>query len=103
MRFVTPLDDAAQAFLKKLMKNAKTFRLRQRAHAILLSNKRYSIEAIADIYDVHRDTVSRWIKHWNEKGVEGLEDAPKPGRPKKKASENSTKTDYITLSKLRRI
>jgi transposase len=101
MRFITPLDDSTEKYLFGLLKNGKTFRLRMRAHAILLSSKKYSIDAIADIYNVHRDTVSRWINNWEEKGVEGLEDAPKPGRPRVRPQ--SEKKSYVALSHLRKV
>ncbi len=100
MRFITPVDKATEKYLTDILKRGKKFRLRMRAHAILLSSKKYSIDAIADIYDVHRDTVSRWINNWEEKGIEGLEDRPKPGRPRKYAT--TEKQNYISLSNLKK-
>ena len=33
--------------------------------------------------EVHPETVSGWLNQWQERGLEGLADAPKPGRRRK--------------------
>ena len=68
----------------KLIKNHQTnsnFRIRNRSHAMLLSSEKFSIDEIAKICRVDRDTVSGWMNNWNELGEQGLEDEEKPGRP----------------------
>lgn len=82
MKFIRSLTQHEREVLNELVKGANQHRTRQRAHAILLSSKNYSIEDLSVIFDVHRDTVSRWISVWINKGLSGLFDAPKPGRPK---------------------
>jgi transposase len=52
-----------------------------RAHSILLSARGYAIEEIADIYKVHRDTVSSWLDRWEQSGFDGLPDKSRSGRP----------------------
>ena len=54
---------------------------RRRAQALLLSAKGYSCKAIADLLSVHRTSVSLWIDAWEAKGLAGLRDAPRSGRP----------------------
>lgn len=54
-----------------------------RAHAVLLSERRYSLEQIADIYQVDRDRVSQWREWWEAEQVAGLDDEPRSGRPPK--------------------
>lgn len=83
MKFVSNLSNTELNTLNKLIKDASQHRTRQRAHAIVLSAKNYSIDDLSNIFDVHRDTVSRWIDVWGEQGMNGLFDAPKPGRPRK--------------------
>src|SRR5215216_917645 len=61
--------------------NSHTFRLRNRSQAILLSFDKFSIDDIAKICRVDRDSVSRWIDNWNELGETGLQDSEKTGRP----------------------
>jgi len=40
-----------------------------------------TIKEIVKIYQVDRDTVSSWIKQWEQTGVESLYDKPRSGRP----------------------
>ena len=36
--------------------------------------KNYDIDNLAGIFDVHRDTINRWLVMWDQKGVLGLYD-----------------------------
>jgi transposase len=77
------VENMADTDRQKLLENNQTsdnFRLRNRSHAILLSFQKHSIDEIAAICGVHRNTVSRWIDWWNEEGATALNDAPKTGR-----------------------
>lgn len=82
MKFITSLSKSDEKKLNAIIRSDSAHRTRQRAHAIILSTKKFPIDTIADIFDVHRDTVSRWLDTWDEKGFDGLFDAPKPGRPR---------------------
>ena len=97
MKFVKSLsqDDIKQ--LKERIKTSTTFRVRQRAHAILLSAKGYKIDMLADIFDVDRDTMSQWIKHWECAGIGGLSDHAKPGRPPKMSAQEEEHACKIML------
>lgn len=81
MKFARKLPEQQQQQLQKLVTTSPTFRVRQRAHAILLSARGYAIDTLADIFSVHRNTISEWIDGWHESGVASLEDAPRSGRP----------------------
>lgn len=93
MRFIDSLTSDERAQLKRLWKTAAPPRVRQRAHAVLLSYKGYKIDMLADIFDVDRDTISAWFDRWDKHGgdTDGakappevrLEDAPRSGRPRK--------------------
>ena len=83
MKFISALTDADRAALEEVHRDAKTHRQRQRAHAVLLSAKGFTLEQLADIFGVDRDTVSGWLDAWQEHGLDGLSDAPKPGRRRK--------------------
>lgn len=83
MKFVSPLTPVEQEKLEELIKSSPTHRVRQRAHAILLSARGYSIDSLADIFSTHRNTISEWIDAWTSESFQGLSDAPKPGRPPK--------------------
>lgn len=81
-KFVKPLTEEQRTQLKEIMKSLSPQRRRVRAHAVLLSSRRYSINQIADIYQVERDRVSAWIDWWNEYEFAGLDDDERGGRPR---------------------
>ena len=82
-RFVLPLSEEARQQLDGLRRTGRSYRVRQRAHAVLLSAKGYTLDQIADVLDVDRDAVSRPLDRWEEGGVAALEEGPRPGRPSK--------------------
>ena len=63
------------------MKSAAPHRTRMRAHAVLLSDRRYSLEQIADISPVDRERVSQWLEWGEAEQGAGLDDDPRSGRP----------------------
>ena len=83
MKFVPALTEADQKALVDLHLNGPTARQRQRAHAVLLSASGYRLDQLADILRSDRDTISGWLGQWQEHGLDGLADAPKPGRRRK--------------------
>ena len=103
MKFIATLDDETQNRLRLLMHSSENARVRQRAHAILLSSKRYPIDQIADIFEVDRDTVSRWLDNWNARLFEGLSDGPRPGRPRTLNPEQEDRARAIALETPRQI
>ena len=56
-------------------------RVSQRAHMVLLSARGYTVGQIAQIFEVGEDTVREWLHRYQERGVDGLDDRPRPGRP----------------------
>ena len=81
MRYVHPLTEQQRTLLENTMKNDASHRARMRAHGLLLSSEGITIKAIAKIYHVDRDTVSTWIKQWEQHGAQSLPDQPRSGRP----------------------
>jgi len=79
-KFIKTLSDTDYHKLVENYQTSAKFRVRNRSHAILLSFQKYSIDEIADICQVHRTAVSRWIDWWNELGLEGLTDLQRKGR-----------------------
>jgi transposase len=86
-KYIQPLERSSERQLEELVKSSPSYRVRQRAHAILLSSRQYSIEMLADIFSVHRTTVSQWIDAWHCDQFDSLEDAPRSGRPPKLTAE----------------
>jgi transposase len=82
MRFVAPLSEPVKKTLDELLKNHPNHRTRTRGHMILLSADGFRIDEIARIYKVQRDTLGRCFQNWESKGIVGLFDSPKRGRPR---------------------
>ncbi len=80
-RFIKSLSQEQQRSLNQIMRNHSSHRTRTRAHAILLSARRYSINQIADIFAVDREPVTSWLLRCEESDTDGLDDDPKSGRP----------------------
>lgn len=81
MKFAKPLSPSQKQELEQIYKHHSQHRVRQRAHAILLSDRGYPIKALAALYDVKRDTMSAWLDAWEADGVSGLAEDPRSGRP----------------------
>lgn len=58
-------------------------RVALRAHMVLLSDRGYSVPAIAGIHQCGQDVVRTWLHRYQQEGVAGLEDEPRRGRPPK--------------------
>lgn len=68
--------------LDHLYRTTKDPRLRTRAQMVLLSvEQRLKVPQIAAIVRESAATVLRWLKRYLAEGIEGLQDAPRPGRP----------------------
>jgi transposase len=68
--------------LDHLYRTTKAPRLRTRAQMVLLSaEQRLKIPQIAAIVRESEATVGRWLKRYLAEGLDGLQDAPRPGRP----------------------
>lgn len=83
MKFIPALSEQDRTALEQLHHDGPAHRPRQRAQAILLSARGYTVEQLADLFQTHRDTVSGWLSAWQDKGLDGLTDAPKAGRTPK--------------------
>jgi transposase len=81
MKFVGELTEEEKATLRSGQSEGPGARFRHRSQALLLSNRGYRLDQLADIFEVDRDTVSGWIDAWEKQGIRGLYDAPRTGRP----------------------
>ena len=79
---VTPLSESQLHELDELYRHSKSIRLRTRAQMVLLSaEQQMKVGQIAMIVRESEATVLRWLKRYIAEGVNGLQDAPQPGRP----------------------
>lgn len=81
MKFVAPLTEAERITLREARDHGPTAALRRRAQAVELSSRGYRLTAIAELLEVHRETVSGWLELWASQGLRGLYDLPRCGRP----------------------
>lgn len=83
---VRPLTDAEREVLLRWVKTESTpLSLQRRARVILLSSYDISTYVIAILIPMGRNNVSYWIRRFNEEGLDGLRDRPRPGRPRRTA------------------
>ena len=82
MVYVDPLCEAEIVTLQSMHKHHPSPATRIRAQAIVLSNRGYSIQEIAEVNSVCRQTVSNWLSSWEQEGLVGLIDKPRSGRPR---------------------
>lgn len=79
--YVPPLTEEQLTQLEELYQKTDKPRYRTRAQMVLLSaEKGLKAEEIAEIVRESSITVLRWLKRYLVEGVEGLKDAPRPGR-----------------------
>jgi len=84
MRYVSLTIDQVDQ-LTQLYKSSPDHRERQRAHALLLSHRNFSIPDLADLFVVDRDTIGRWMDRWQDwvkqtQPTLNLQDQPRSGR-----------------------
>ena len=82
-RFIGALTEEQREELWSFVLHGTTPRIRHRAHAVLLSEMKKSVDEIAEIFRVSSKTASSWLDRWDESGLDGLDDAPRPGGPPK--------------------
>jgi transposase len=77
-----PTTPTQRAELDRLYRTTKVPRLRTRAQMVLLAAEQgLKVPQIARIVRESEATVLRWLKRYRAEGMEGLQDAPRPGRP----------------------
>jgi len=80
MRYISNLNNKTVKRLADILKNDNSLQVRQRAHAILLSNKDISVNEICKIFDKSTRTIYRWFDRFKEEQIEKLSDLEGRGR-----------------------
>ena len=79
---VRPLTGEEEQEIQRLARSrTEPARRVERAQMILLSHEGKTVPAIARQVGKREATVRRWIERFNEEGIRGLEDQPRPGKP----------------------
>jgi|CXWL01.1.fsa_nt_gi transposase len=79
-KFVSELSEEQKAALEELQGEGYTARIGQRAQAILLNARGYTMDEISALTECHRTTVSHWLNNWEERGIDGLLEREGRGR-----------------------
>ena len=69
--------------LLKLYKTESNPKLARRTHAVYLAQEGLTCPEIMKIIGAGRRTIQKWIKRYNQGGIEQLKDKPRPGQPTK--------------------
>lgn len=69
--------------LLKLYKAESNSKLARRIHAVYLAREGLGCPEIMKIIGACRRTIQKWIKKYNQGGIEELKDKPRPGQPTK--------------------
>jgi len=96
MKFIAQLTPEEEITLTEAYRNHPVFRVRQRAQALLLNHRRYSIARLCELFETQHETVSGWLGNWESEGIVGLYDDPRSGRPARfTAEEHAAFLGYI--------
>lgn len=57
------------------------YRVAGRLHAVVFSMEGKTAPQIGNILKVHRSKVSIWLRNWQQKGMDGVLEGHRPGRP----------------------
>lgn len=79
-RFISSLTEADRQALVHVHQHDQKRASRRRAHAILLSDRGYTISQISSLLEVGRNTLTIWFKKWEASGLDELVDKPRSGR-----------------------
>lgn len=78
MRYIDPLPKDEKITLLECRKKHKKSHVRDRSHAILLSDEGKDVLFIANLFKVRTRTIYEWFNRWKANGIMGL--MLKPGR-----------------------
>lgn len=81
MRFIEVLSQETESMLQRIYKYSQHYRVRQRAHCILLSSKGYTTTQLQEIFPVDRITIYHWFDAWESRQLCGLYERKGRGRP----------------------
>ena len=88
MRYIKNLALETISMLKRLCKFSAHYRVRHRAHCILLSFEGYSVSELAKIFFVTERTIYTWFDAWEAYCLPGLYDNPGRGAKAKLLSKH---------------
>lgn len=104
MKFVTPITDAAViTTLKCAVRYGPLPCVRERAQAVLLSHRGFTLARIAEVFDIQYQTVSRWLDEWEDSGIRGLYKSHGGGASRIYSPEEAERLRQLIVEEPRRI
>jgi Transposase and inactivated derivatives len=94
LKTVRPLTEQEHQALEAMTREA-VGRVAMRAQMVLLSARGYSAPTIAEIQDIAKATVYKWIDRFDEEGPSGLYDQDREGRPRKLGSDAEAELERV--------
>jgi len=82
MNYITKLTENDKKELEIIWKKHANAQVRMRAHAILLSHSGMTQLELIKVFNVCRQTASRWLRAFHLSGLDSLYDKPRSGRPR---------------------
>ncbi|MFH0958459.1 MAG: IS630 family transposase [Pseudomonadota bacterium] len=76
---------------------APTLKSHKRLMAIKALFMGLTHEQVAELFSVNQDSVSRWVRRFNQRGIDGLIEGPRAGRPSKISSERADEYRELVL------
>jgi len=74
------IDKNIEAEINSIIKNDKRYRVRNRANAILLKSQSMPVSNIAKLLKVRAEQIYKWIKKFEDIGIDSFYDKPGRGR-----------------------
>lgn len=87
-KYIKELTDKQISLLEKGYKTGQSHLTRRKCQAILLSHSGKSVDELALLFNVTKQSVYNWYKVWESEGTKGLELKPGRGRKQKLQDEN---------------
>ena len=93
-----------QGGLERLVRGGKTeVRKYRRAEMVLLADQGVSVKSIARRLGTNRSLVKKWLGRFRGKGLPGLDDLPRSGRPQRVQCLERTQVVAAALSSARTV
>src|SRR5215218_4311117 len=83
------LTEAQRRELQAALHTAPDARTYKRMKSVELSGRGFTVQALADLFDVHEQSVRSYLHAYASGGLAALPDAPRSGRPRKLPPEYS--------------
>src|SRR5438034_3914938 len=95
-----PFTPEEQRVITKLARSqTASARLVERAKILHLASQGQTVPQIAEAVGLHEKTVRKWWKRFEQQGLAGLEDAPRPGAPSRYTVENKARVLEAALTR----